>query len=143
MRQQIRLGIVHVGRALREPEDFAERWRAGEVHYNAWVWMSLLATAVLGTATYGMTMGLLGGAGAVFSKGVICTFAAGMAWTLALPALYVLNSLSPIKSHGGLSSDRRATRASGAAWKTSGGCTSSASGCSTTCWQHWLGFANW
>jgi hypothetical protein len=97
MRQQIRLGIVHVGRALREPEDFAERWRAGEVHYNACVWMSLLATAILGTTTYGMTMGLLGGVGAVFSKGVICTFAAGMAWTLALPALYVLNSLSGSK----------------------------------------------
>jgi hypothetical protein len=97
MRQQIRLGIVHVGRALREPEDFAERWRAGEVHYNVWVWMSLLATAILGTTTYGMTMGLLGGAGAVLAKGVICTFAAGMAWTLALPALYVLNSLSGSK----------------------------------------------
>jgi len=103
--------------------------------------MSLLATAVLGTTTYGMTMGLLGGAGAVFSKRMICTFAAGMAWTL--PALYVRNSLSPIKSHGGLSSDRHATRASGAAWKTFGGCTSFASGCSTTCSQRWLGFANW
>jgi hypothetical protein len=53
MREQIRAGIVHVGRALREPEEFAERWRAGAVRHNGWVWTSLLATAILGTVTYG------------------------------------------------------------------------------------------
>ncbi len=97
MREQIRAGIVHVGRALREPEEFAERWRAGAVRYNGWVWTSLLATAILGTVTYGMTMGLLGGANEIFSKAFICTFAAGMAWAIALPALYVLNSLAGSK----------------------------------------------
>ncbi|HUE15005.1 MAG TPA: hypothetical protein VMR25_12620 [Planctomycetaceae bacterium] len=97
MREQIRAGIVHVGRALREPEEFAERWRAGAVRYNGWVWTSLLATAILGTVTYGMTMGLLGGASQIFSKAFVCTFAAGMAWTIALPALYVLNSLAGSK----------------------------------------------
>jgi hypothetical protein len=97
MRQQIRLGIVHVGRALREPEEFAERWRQGAVRYNAWVWFALLATAILGTTTYGMTMGLLGGPAAVVSKGLVCTFAAGMAWVTALPALYILNSLAGSK----------------------------------------------
>jgi hypothetical protein len=97
MREQIRLGIVHVGHALREPEDFAERWRTGAAHYGPWVWLSLLATAILGTTTYGMTMGLTGGAGAVLAKGWICTLAAGLAWTIALPALYVLNSLAGSK----------------------------------------------
>ena len=97
MREQIRLGIVHVGRALREPEDFAERWRTGAVYYSAWVWGALLATAILGTTTYGMTMGLLGGPGQVFAKGFICTFAAGLAWAIPLPALYVLNSLAGSK----------------------------------------------
>jgi hypothetical protein len=97
MRQQIRLGIGHVGRALREPEDFADRWRTGEAHYGGWVWLSLLATAILGTTTYGMTMGLLGGAGDVFIKAITCTAAAGIAWTLALPALYILNSLAGSK----------------------------------------------
>jgi hypothetical protein len=97
MREQIQAGIVHVGRALREPEEFAERWRAGAVHYNGWIWISLLATAILGTTTYGMTMGLLGGPGEVFAKGFICTFAAGMAWAIPLPALYVLNSLAGSK----------------------------------------------
>jgi hypothetical protein len=97
MRQQIRLGIGHVGRALREPEDFADRWRTGEAHYGGWVWLSLLATAILGTTTYGMTMGLLGGPGDVFIKAITCTAAAGIAWTLALPALYILNSLAGSK----------------------------------------------
>src|SRR5580704_6792032 len=97
MRQHIRLGIAHVGRALREPEDFADQWRTGEARYSGWVWGSLLATAILGTTTYGMTMGLLGGPSAVFLKGITCTFAAGVAWMLALPALYILNSLGGSK----------------------------------------------
>jgi hypothetical protein len=97
MREQIRSGIQHVGRALREPEDFAECWRTGARRYTLWVWGALLATAILGTTTYGMTMGLLGGPGQVFAKGLICTFAAGMAWAIPLPALYVLNSLAGSK----------------------------------------------
>lgn len=97
MRQQIRLGIAHVGLALREPEEFADRWRTGEARYGRWVWLSLLATAILGTTTYGMTMGLLGRPGDVLVKGMTCTFAAGTAWALALPALYILNSLGGSK----------------------------------------------
>jgi hypothetical protein len=97
MRQQIRLGIAHVGQALREPEDFADRWRTGEVHYSGWIWLSLLATAILGTTTYGMAMGLLGGPRDVFVKGITCMIAAGTAWALALPALYILNSLAGSK----------------------------------------------
>jgi len=97
MREQIRIGIVQVGHALREPEEFADRWWTGTVRYNRWVWISLFATAILGTTTYGMTMGLLGGAGVVLSKAFACTFAAGMAWAIALPALYVLNSLAGSK----------------------------------------------
>ena len=56
--------------------------------------MSLILTAILGTTTYGMTMGLLGGASAVLQKGLLCTLAAGLAWGIPLPALYILNSLS-------------------------------------------------
>jgi hypothetical protein len=58
------------------------------------VWASLLATAILGTTTYGMTMGLLGGPGDIAYKSFICTLAAGLAWAIPLPALYILNSLS-------------------------------------------------
>ena len=94
LREQIRSGIDHVGLALREPEEFAFRWAHGDVRYPWWVWLSLMLTAVLGTTTYGMTMGLLGGTTEVFHKGLLCTLAAGLAWGIPLPALYILNSLS-------------------------------------------------
>ncbi len=93
-RQHLRSGIAHVGLALRDPESFAAAWNRGETHYRWPVWLALLATAILGTTTYGMTMGLLGGAGSVLLKGFICTLAAGLAWAIPLPALYILNSFS-------------------------------------------------
>lgn len=93
-RERVRSGIVHVGQALQEPELFAVRWHRGEVEYHWWVWLSLVATAVLGTTLYGMTMGLLGRVDDVLYKGIACTMAAGLAWAIPLPALYILNSLS-------------------------------------------------
>ncbi len=93
-REQIRSGITSVGMALREPAEFARRSDIGEVHYPWWVWLALGLTAVLGTTTYGMTMGLLGGTSAILQKGLLCTIAAGLAWGIPLPALYILNSLS-------------------------------------------------
>jgi len=90
----LRSAITHVGQALRTPEDFAAAWNDGRVHYRWWVWAALMATAILGTTTYGMTMGLLGGTGDVLYKGLACTLAAGLAWGIPLPALYILNSLS-------------------------------------------------
>jgi hypothetical protein len=39
-------------------------------------------------------MGLLGGTRDVLYKGLACTLAAGLAWGIPLPALYILNSLS-------------------------------------------------
>jgi hypothetical protein len=94
MREHIRSGILHVGQALRQPEDFAVAWNDGAVRYRWWVWVSLMATAILGTTTYGMTMGLLGQVDDVVYKGLSCTLAAGLAWGIPLPALYILNSLS-------------------------------------------------
>jgi hypothetical protein len=41
-----------------------------------------------------MTMGLLGGTGRMLYSGLACTVAAGIAWGLPLPALYILNSLT-------------------------------------------------
>ena len=94
LRDQLRTGVTHVGLALRDPETFARYWNDGQKLYAWPVWLALLATAVVGTTTYGMTMGLLGGAGDIFYKGFICTLAAGLAWAIPLPALYILNSLS-------------------------------------------------
>ncbi|CAN5765166.1 hypothetical protein BH23PLA1_BH23PLA1_06870 [soil metagenome] len=93
-RLQLQTGIGHVAQALREPEAFATRWRDGEARYSWWVFAALILTAMLGTSTYGMTMGLLGGPRAIALSALGCTAAAGLAWGIALPALYVLNSLS-------------------------------------------------
>ncbi|WP_254508727.1 hypothetical protein [Anatilimnocola floriformis] len=90
----LRSGIAHVGLALQTPEEFAVAWNDQTARYRWWVWASLLATAILGTTTYGMTMGLLGGTQDVLYKGLACTLAAGSAWGISLPALYILNSLS-------------------------------------------------
>lgn len=94
LHSQLRESIANVGQALREPEEFAIRWQRGEARYAWWVWAALAATAIIGTTTYGMTMGILGGAGQVFLKGLSCTAAAGLAWSIPLPALYILNSLA-------------------------------------------------
>lgn len=93
-RQHLRAGVHHVGLALRDPEEFAIAWNDGRIVYAWPVWAALLVTAILGTTTYGMTMGLLGGPGDIAYKGFICTLSAGLAWAIPLPALYILNSLS-------------------------------------------------
>ncbi|MFO0948614.1 MAG: hypothetical protein U1D30_22270 [Planctomycetota bacterium] len=92
--KQVQSGVAHVGLALREPEEFVARWDAGEAQYAKWVWMSLIGTAILGTTTYGMTMGILGGVGDILRSAAICTLAAGMAWGISLPTLYILNSFT-------------------------------------------------
>ncbi|WP_428306573.1 hypothetical protein [Lacipirellula sp.] len=93
-RGHLQTGIAHVGLALRDPEEFAVVWNEGRSDYRWPVWAALLTTAIAGTLTYGMTMGLLGGAGDIFFKAFICTLSAGLAWAIPLPALYILNSLS-------------------------------------------------
>jgi hypothetical protein len=90
----LRYGLAHVGQALREPEEFARRWQRGGAESSWWVFAALALTAIAGTTTYGLTMGLLGGPGAVVLGGLRCTAAAGLAWGIALPALYIFNSLS-------------------------------------------------
>ena len=83
-RDDLRVGVHHVGLALRDPEAFAVAWNEGRSAYQWPVWVSLLATAIVGTTTYGMTMGLLGGAGDIAFKGFICTLAAGLAWAITV-----------------------------------------------------------
>jgi hypothetical protein len=83
-----------VGLALREPEEFARRWHEGEALYPWWIFAALAATAILGTTTYGSTMGLIGGPRVIFRDALLCTTAAGLAWGIALPSLYIFNSLS-------------------------------------------------
>lgn len=89
----LRLSLRHVGVALRDPEDFAARWHRREANYALAIWIALGVTAAAGTACYGMTMGMGQGSGAVVQKAALLTLAAGLAWAIPLPALYILNSL--------------------------------------------------
>jgi hypothetical protein len=90
----LRESLTHVGIALREPEAFALRWHRGEKRYPLVVWAALAGTAIVGTTTYGMTMGLHAGAREIGSHSLLLTLAAGLAWSIPLPALYILNSLA-------------------------------------------------
>jgi hypothetical protein len=89
-----RESLSHIAEALREPEAFALRCHREGAPYPWWVFAALGLTAALGTTSYGLTMGLLGGTGRMLTCGLACTVAAGLAWSLPLPALYILNSLT-------------------------------------------------
>lgn len=92
--QEIRYGIHEVGVALRRPEEFTTRWRdrrKAEAPRPV-VFAVLLANAVVGISAYGLAMGLGGGPWAMLSAAVKAPVAAGVAWLVALPALYIINS---------------------------------------------------
>jgi hypothetical protein len=91
---RLRGSFAHIGQALREPEAFAVHWHRQGAPYHPSVFVALALTAIAGTTAYGMIMGLLGGTETMLKFGLRCTAAAGIAWSLPLPALYVLNSLS-------------------------------------------------
>jgi hypothetical protein len=93
-RSRLHVGLANVGEALREPEAFTLRWHREGAPYAWWVFLALGLTAVAGTLGYGLTMGVLGGTSRMAACAVRCTSAAGIAWGLPLPALYILNSLS-------------------------------------------------
>jgi hypothetical protein len=93
LRESLRTSLAHVGMALREPEEFALRWDR-DSGYRVTVWLALGVTAILSTALYGMSMGIGSGADVVGQKAILLTIAAGLAWAIPLPALYVLNSLA-------------------------------------------------
>ena len=91
---RLRVALEHVGQALRDPEDFTLRWHREGRPYAWGVFAALALTAIAGTLSYGLTLGILGGPGRMAACALSCTVAAGMAWSLPLPALYILNSLS-------------------------------------------------
>jgi hypothetical protein len=94
LRARLRTSILHVGQALREPEAFALRWHQEGTPYDVSVFAALALTAIVGTTTYGLTMGILQGTPRMLECSLACTAAAGIGWSLPLPALYILNSLS-------------------------------------------------
>jgi len=70
LRARVQDSLGHVWLALQEPEEFALRWDRGDESYRLSVWLAIAA------------------------KGFLLTVAAGLAWAIPLPALYILNSLA-------------------------------------------------
>jgi hypothetical protein len=93
-RTRLREGLAYVAEALYEPEAFARRWQVEGAPYPLGVFIALAFTAMAGTVSYGLAMGLPGGAARMFQDALSCTVAAGLAWALPLPALYILNSIT-------------------------------------------------
>lgn len=94
MRDRLRRNLAFVHEALRQPEDFTIRWHLEGRPYTWSVFAALALTAIAGTTTYGLILGLTGGPSEMFRCGGAFTLAAGIAWGLPLPALYILNSLT-------------------------------------------------
>jgi hypothetical protein len=94
IRDRLRQNLTFIHEALREPEDFAIRWHLEGRPYSWSVFAALALTAIAGTTTYGLILGLTGGAKEMFRCGGAFTLAASIAWSLPLPALYILNSLT-------------------------------------------------
>lgn len=92
LRNDLRASVASVGLALREPEQFAIAWDREHKQYGVWVWAGLAGAAILGTMSYGLTLGLPSGATGMLTKAVLLTIAAGLAWAIPLPALYILHS---------------------------------------------------
>jgi hypothetical protein len=99
---ELREGIREVGLALRRPEALAVRWRDRRqaATVKPIVFPVLLVNAILGLAAYGVTMGLDRGPHGMLLSALKAPLAAGTAWTLALPALYILNSAMGSKLDG-------------------------------------------
>lgn len=93
-REALRPSVAAVGVSLREPEQFALAWHREDTRYRLPVWLALAATAVSGTVVYGLTTGIQGGPSTMLARSALLTIAAGLAWGIPLPALYILNSLT-------------------------------------------------
>ena len=91
---ELRHSIHEIGLGLRRPEELVTRWRdrASQAAPHPLIFPVLLLNAVAGIAAYGLIMQLHAGAGAMLGSALKATLAAGAAWTLALPALYIINS---------------------------------------------------
>jgi hypothetical protein len=94
IRDRVRRNLVFIHEALRQPEDFALRWHREGRPYSWSVFAALAFAAIAGTTIYGLILGLTGGPREMFRCGGSFTLAAGIAWSLPLPALYILNCLT-------------------------------------------------
>jgi hypothetical protein len=94
LRERLRQNVRFIHEALRQPEEFAWRWHLQGRPYSWSVFAALAFAAIAGTTSYGLILGLSGGVREMVRCGGAFTLAAGIAWSLPLPALYILNSLT-------------------------------------------------
>lgn len=109
----IRQALHEIGATIRYPEDLAIRWRdraitsSPNTHIDTntentktekptltyLLFLVLLGTAAVSVAAYGMTMHMHRGLPGMLEGAVLMPLAAGLAWTIAFPALYIINSV--------------------------------------------------
>jgi hypothetical protein len=80
--------------ALRDPEGLLRAWRDhGTRAYPTSLFTFLLGVTAAATAAYGLTMGLPLGWRVGLERAVTFTLAAGAAWIIALPTLYIAGNI--------------------------------------------------
>ena len=82
---------LDVGWAIRRPEQLVERCQHLAGHLANIRIVLLLINAGFGTAIYGMTMHIHHGTLGMLRGAVLMPLAAGTAWLIALPTLYIYN----------------------------------------------------
>lgn len=93
---ELRDAVREIGAALKRPEELTVRWRdrahdAAKKPTSA-IFVVLLLNAIAGLAAYGVTMRMHLGPKAMLLGALEAPLACGLAWSLALPALYIGNS---------------------------------------------------
>lgn len=82
--------LREIGEAVRSPAKLAHRWCSQENDASAFLVIgALLANAVLGTAVYGMTMQMHRGLVGMLEGALFMPLAAGLSWSMSLPALFI------------------------------------------------------
>ena len=91
----LKRSLAEVGQAVRRPEDLAKRWRqrTAESGPPAAVIAVLLANAALGLGVYGLSMKMHEGPESMLFGAFYTPLAAGLAWCIAFPALYIIKRL--------------------------------------------------
>lgn len=87
---EVNTALRSVGQVVRRPEALALAWRDGAVTGRALIILVMLGTAAFGLAVYGGLMRMHDGPASMLSGALRAPFAAGLAWTIALPALYIV-----------------------------------------------------
>ena len=94
MKQKVHLKelVTEVGLAIRRPEELVLRWCDADGSAGIALIGVLLLNAIFGLMAYGLTMQMHSGAWAMGRAAILTPLAAGGAWAMSLPALYIFKS---------------------------------------------------